>query len=70
VCPIVDPDTVVLSLDFLIEIGGNAIAVAGGNNLQRPWEHLLPGFPFCGGQDAFLPLRRFCWSVCRASHTS
>jgi hypothetical protein len=27
VCPIVDPDTVLLSLDFMIEIGGNAIAV-------------------------------------------
>jgi hypothetical protein len=27
VCPIVNPDTVLLSLDFLIEIGGNAIAI-------------------------------------------
>jgi hypothetical protein len=28
-----------------------------------------PGVLFGGGQDAFLPLRRFCRSVCRASHT-
>ena len=26
-CPIVDPDTFLLSMDFLIEIGGNAIAI-------------------------------------------
>ena len=26
-CRIMDPDTFLLSLDFLIEIGGNAIAI-------------------------------------------
>jgi hypothetical protein len=28
----------------------------------------LPGVLFCDGQDAFLPLHRFCRSVCRGSH--
>jgi hypothetical protein len=29
VCPIVDPDTFLLSMDFLIEIGSHAIAIGG-----------------------------------------
>ena len=36
----------------------------------EPRQRELPGVSFCGDQDDFLPLSRFCWSVCRVSHTA
>jgi hypothetical protein len=36
----------------------------------RPRQRELLGVSFCGDQDDFLPLGRFCWSVCRVSHTA
>ena len=36
----------------------------------EPRQRELSGVSFCDGQDDFLPLSRFCWSVCRISHTA
>ena len=36
----------------------------------EPRQRELPGVSFCDGQDDFPQLSRFCWSVCRVSHTA
>ena len=36
----------------------------------EPRQRELSGVSFCDGQDDFPELSRFCWSVCRASHTA
>jgi hypothetical protein len=36
----------------------------------EPRQRELSGVSFCDGQDDFPQLSRFCWSVCRVSHTA